>query len=547
MRQIRYLPLLALFAFGAALATGTPEPQPKQTIDEAQAIELAAAALADAPGLEFDTNFSNTGMRSIEPDSPAGWSSIEGGIRVFPWTGTTTIGNPPITIPVDLGYYVAVRQKNAANALERVMVTRLKVDGSGDPGFGTSGWLQADYSSTSIADVAMGRYDELYILHAGEKRVGCYRLEPGAGTFCHDPISGGKLSYPLTAPRTAATPTRLLYDSRYGLFVAAKIANADRGTELAITLMTPAGESGWSGGYPVTTFGANGHVIGLPPWAGATGVTASINDMALTPVNASGGQRLYVGGQALLSGTDSDGFILGLNPTSGATISGWNWKDLWYESDNAGYRADAVTALAVLGNGSGYSGKLVYAGWSQTDNAETNPMFMGRRNNDGTVDASFCAGNANLSGSGVCLVDPPRSLLSIPVYMPSAIPVAIVERPNRDLAVAQRFQQNGLPLIGQPDKHVHTRVQQFGQDGNRMYTQLKIDYAALDSDTTTWWSRPYDMGVGGVLGGHKLVLIGTRMYTGTDYDATVSVLKGAIEDHVCLFSDGMESVSPACW
>ena len=90
-------------------------------------------------------------------------------------------------------------------------------------------------------------------------------------------------------------------------------------------------------------------------------------------------------------------------------------------------------------------------------------------------------------------------------------------------------------------------MQQFGQDGNRLYTQLKVDYSASDPDTTTWWSRPFDMVAGGVLGGHKLVLIGTRMYTGTDFDATVTVLKGAIEDHVCLFSDGMESARPPCW
>ncbi len=544
MRQICYLPLIALFAFGAALAADAPDSQHKQQIDEEQAIEMVAAALAAAPGLEFDTGFSVTGMRSTEPPVNTGWSDVEDGIRVFPWMGSATIGNPPIPIPVHLGYYVAVRQKNAANTLEKVMVTRLKVNGALDLDFGTNGWLQAENASSSIADVAMGRYGELYILHAGEKRVGCYRLE--AGTTCHSPTSGGKLSYPLTAPRTAATPTRLLYDSRYGLYVAAKITNANRGTELAVTLMQPAGATGSSGGTPVTTFGTNGHVIGLPSWAAATGVTAAINAMALTPANATGGQRLYVGGQALLSGTDSDGFILGLDPQTGATSTGWNWAGVFYEDDNTGYKTDTVTALTVLRNGSGYSGKLVWAGWSQTDDAQTNPMIMGRRNSDSSIDASFCAGNANLSGSGVCLVDPPRSLLSIPVYMPSAIPVAIVERPNRDLAVAQRFQQNGLPLIGQPDKHVHTLVQQFGQDGNRLYTQLKVDYSASDPDTTTWWSRPFDMVASGVFG-DRLALIGTRKWNGTDFDPTVTALKGATEEHVCLFSDGMESARPACW
>ncbi len=543
MRQICYLPLIALFAFGAALAADAPDSQHKQQIDEEQAIEMVAAALAAAPGLEFDTGFSVTGMRSTEPPVNTGWSDVEDGIRVFPWMGSATIGNPPIPIPVHLGYYVAVRQKNAANTLEKVMVTRLKVNGALDLDFGTNGWLQAENASSSIADVAMGRYGELYILHAGEKRVGCYRLE--AGTTCHSPTSGGKLSYPLTAPRTAATPTRLLYDSRYGLYVAAKITNADRGTELAVTLMQPAGATGSSGGTPVTTFGTNGHVIGLPSWAAATGVTAAINAMALTPANATGGQRLYVGGQILRGGTDSDGFILGLDPQTGATSTGWNWAAVFYEDDNTGYKTDTVTALTVLRNGSGYSGKLVWAGWSQTDDAQTNPMIMGRRNSDSSIDESFCAGNANVTGGAVCLVDPPWSSL-FSSYKPSSIPVAIVERSNRDLAVAQRFQQNGLPLFGEPDRHVHTLVQQFGQDGNRLYTQLKVDYSASDPDTTTWWSRPFDMVASGVFG-DRLALIGTRKWNGTDFDPTVTALKGATEEHVCLFSDGMESARPACW
>ena len=67
------LALIALFAFGAALAADAPDSQHKQQIDEEQAIEMVAAALAAAPGLEFDTGFSVTGMRSIEPPVNTGW------------------------------------------------------------------------------------------------------------------------------------------------------------------------------------------------------------------------------------------------------------------------------------------------------------------------------------------------------------------------------------------------------------------------------------------------------------------------------------------
>ncbi len=548
IKPIRYLPLMALFALGTALAAGAPDSQHKQKIDEDQAVELVAKAMLAAPGLEFDTSFNGTGMKSVEPLSGSGWSNIEGGIRAFPWTGSVMIGSPPVLFPVDLGYYVVTRQKNDAQSLERVMVTRLNPDGTMDTSFGTNGWMQADYSSTSIADVALGQYDELYILHAGEKRVGCYRLEStGSANFCHNPVTGGKLSYPLTGTRTAATPTRLLYDKRYGLFVAAKITNSDRGTELAITLMEPAGATGTSGGHPVSSFGSSGHVIGLPSWAPATGVTAAINAMTLTPASATGGQRLYVGGQVSRSGPDSDGFLLGLNPTTGATIGGWNWLTIYYEGDNAGNKADAVTALTVLRNGTGHGGKLVYAGWSETDSAQTQPMIMGRFANDGVWDTSFCAGNANYSVRA-CVVDPPWSG-GAPIYAsykPSSIPVAIVERPNRDLAVAQRFQQNGGSLISSPDPHVHTLVQQFSPDGTRLYSTLSVDYPGSSTNSVDWWSRPFDMVKAGVVS-DGLLLIGTRNWSSTDFDPTVTVLKGGTDAHVCLFKDGMENTSPACW
>lgn len=544
MKPIRYLSLLALFAFGSALAAGASDSKHKQKIDEDQAVELAAKALLAAPGLEFDTSFNGTGMKSVEPLSGSGWSNIEGGIRAFPWTGSITIGSPPVTLPVDLGYYVATRQKNDAQSLERVMVTRLNLDGTIDTSFGTSGWMQADYSSTSIADVALGQYDELYILHAGEKRVGCYRLESsGTGSFCHNPINSGKLSYPLSGARTAATPVRLLYDKRYGLYVAAKITNSTRGTELAITLMEPAGPTGTSGGSPVTSFGSSGHMIGLPSWAPPSGVTASINAMTLTPASATGGQRLYVGGQVSRTTPDSDGFILGLNPTTGVTISGWDWKAIFHETDNTGYKGDAVSALTVLRNGSSYGGKLVYAGWSETDNAQAQPMIIGRFTSDGVWDTSFCAGNANYSSSS-CVVDPPRVGFGF-IHTPSSIPVAIVERPNRDLAVAQRFQQNG-GLFGNTDHHVRTLVQQFSEDGNRLYSERSVDYPGSSTSSANWWSRPFDMVKAGAVS-NGLVLIGTRQWNSTDFDPTVTVLKGGDEAHVCLFSDGLENTRPACW
>lgn len=538
MKPIRYLSLLALFAFGPALAAGVPNSQHKQKIDEDQAVELAAKALLAAPGLEFDTSFNSTGMKAFEPASPSGWSSIEDGVRVFPWTGSVTLPNPPIAIPVDLGYYVAVRQKNTSETQERLLMTRLNLNGSIDTSFGAGGWWLISTDTLVIRDVAMDDEGRVYVLRSepGFVVVNCFSTTL---SDCFD------TKYPGSPPgaHSQSLATRLIWNKEYGLYVFGSSLKLGRGTMPWVGRMADAKtRDGALKGNLVTSFGDSGWVFGAPGWSASTGLNAAINAVAIRSTGGLSTQRLYIGGQANRLSGDIDGFIHALNPKTGQAITGWDWKSIFYEGDNTGNKNDAVTALTIL-SGGGSAPKLVYAGWSETDNTQAQPMIMGRFTSDGVWDTSFCAGNVNYSARA-CVVDPPWSVLGF-FHTPSSVPVAIVERPNGDLAVAQRFQQNG-GFVTNTDHHVRTLVQQFSQDGNRLYSALSVDYPGSSTNSANWWSRPFDMVKAGVVS-NGLVLIGTRNWSSTDFDPTVTVLKGGEDPHVCLFSDGLENLSPACW
>lgn len=540
MKPIRYLSLLALFAFGPALAAGVPNSQHKQKIDEDQAVELAAKALLAAPGLEFDTSFNSTGMKAFEPASPSGWSSIEGGVRVFPWTGSVTLPNPPIAIPVDLGYYVAVRQKNTSETQERLLMTRLNLDGSVDTSFANNGWW-AYWSAPRIADVAMDDDGRLFALAQGSNSVHCWIASTGSS--CFEGSEGSLTNAPQYGQYSNLAVSNLVWNKEYGLYIVGTTVHATRGTMPWVARMADAQtRDGALKGKMVTSFGDSGYVVGAPGWSASTGLNAAINAVAIRSTGGLSTQRLYIGGQANRLSGDIDGFIHALNPKTGQAITGWDWKSIFYEGDNTGNKNDAVTALTIL-SGGGSAPKLVYAGWSETDNTQAQPMIMGRFTSDGVWDTSFCAGNVNYSARA-CVVDPPWSVLGF-FHTPSSVPVAIVERPNGDLAVAQRFQQNG-GFVTNTDHHVRTLVQQFSQDGNRLYSALSVDYPGSSTNSANWWSRPFDMVKAGVVS-NGLVLIGTRNWSSTDFDPTVTVLKGGEDPHVCLFSDGLENLSPACW
>ncbi|HET8898162.1 MAG TPA: delta-60 repeat domain-containing protein, partial [Rhodanobacteraceae bacterium] len=438
--------------------------------------------------------------------------------------------NPPVSVPMHAGYYVVGKQKNAAGDGYRAWIARVNLAGALDTTFGTDGWIFGNTQDAIVdAQIVGGKAYVLGNIFAGTAaqpivRVACYDLTTPTGSNCFAGF-GGTLAFDTssTGPRTAAYGQKLAYDSRFGLFVAARIMNTNRGQEVGIARISA------DTGALITDFGGTGYNIGLPSWAGEPNAVVSVNALAVTPEGYPGGTRLYVGGQISRSTTDHDGFVLGLGPSTGATQSGWNWnvQEVWYEEDDPTFRKDAVTALTIQRNG-----QIVLAGWSETGDPDVSPMFLKRLNSDGSRDTSLCFGNPNRNVNGTCLVDPPYGS-TFGTYKPKSVPVAVLERrQNRDLVVVQRFENHGFFLGTSDDGHVRTLVQQFSASGNRLHASRSIDFPGYPSAN---WSRPFAAWMGGTglwnasensgYGEEVLAIVGTRLYDGVDYDAAVLHLK----------------------
>jgi hypothetical protein len=216
-------------------------------------------------------------------------------------------------------------------------------------------------------------------------------------------------------------------------------------------------------------------------------------------------RRLYIAGTVKLTAADYDGFVLGLDPLTGFSTTGWLWPQVYFESDNLDFKKDAVTALTVL-----RTGRVVMAGWSETDVAGERVAFIRRVNNDNSVDSSFCTSGS----SGKCRI-PVRPLVGV---VNDELPVALAERyQNRDLVVAMKTRTRS------GDYHPAQAVMQFSSNGNVLHALQTLDFAADPGDAQ--WSRPFDMGRQyrirhrpGERGGH-----GRRhAYLPTDYDGTLS-------------------------
>lgn len=512
------LATLAALAIGNAHAT-THDDFGKEAIDDTQPLEIdfQPNGTPVPSDLTLDLAFNGSGLRALWPPAD-GWSATDDGVRTFPWV-EWVIPLPPLApFTVHRGYYVVGKQKNTAGDKWRATIARVRLDGTLDTNFGNNGWIV----KLELADIVDAQIvgNKAYILTntlSGTvpplTRVACIDLSTPTGVDCF-PFLAGVQSWGITntTVRTAAYGQRLAYDSRYGLFVAARIMSSNRGQELGIAKISAAN------GSLDTSFRDGGYNIGLPIWAHQTQAEVTVNALAVTPAGYPGGTRLYVAGQMRATAADHDGFILGMAPSTGTTATNWSWNRYYYEGDNAGNKKDAVTALTVLRNG-----RIVFAGWSETDTASTQPMIMGRIHANGTYDAGFCANNPHRGGRA-CLVDPPWQSGPLLSYKPHSMPVAIAERrQSRDLVVAQRFQDNGNYPISPDDGRVRTLLQQFSGTGNTLHAARTISYA--NGGSARPWSRPFDMYLGPAAANPEvLVVAGTRHWSGTDYDMTITHL-----------------------
>src|SRR5690606_13745789 len=173
-----------------------------------------------------------------------------------------------------------------------------------------------------------------------------------------------------------------------------------------------------------------------------------------------------------------DGFVLGLDPLTGFSTAGWLWPQVYFEGDNLDFKKDAVTALTVL-----RTGRVVVAGWSETDVAGERVAFIERHLNDGMRDTSFCTP----ASPEKCRI-PVRPLIGV---VNDELPVALAERyQNRDLVVAMKTRTRS------GDYHPAQAVMQISSNGNVLHALQTLDFAGQPGDAQ--WSRPFGMWVGNI-------------------------------------------------
>lgn len=116
----------------------------------------------------------------------------------------------------------------------------------------------------------------------------------------------------------------------------------------------------------------------------AAGAGVRVNDMALSAPDTQGGERLYVAGVYKRNDTDTDGFLLALDPDTGAYVNsfaGGEPLSIGNYTGPSGNPYDAVTAIAVQPDG-----KVVMAGQSLDANAHPQ-LLLARMNLQGEFDA----------------------------------------------------------------------------------------------------------------------------------------------------------------
>ncbi len=495
---------------------------------------LLLPTLADAAGgIELDPGFGGNmgrGMRFIDPPGGgSGFNDIEDGYRVFVWTEATPPPPPPlppVTLRIPQGYYIVGTQFHS-DGEQRAWIARYRFDGTLDSSFGTSGYLFRD--KVAKIDDAWVDGDRAYLLSdvrgssglPDMTRVDCVDLVTQSSLSCF-PGFGGVLAWgtSTTGPRTGAYGQRLAKEGSY-LYVAARTRHDTLGEEVAVAKITA------DTGSLVAGFGTGGYAYTRPTWA-LTGSNAGIavNDLLLGTLD---GPRLILAGHAKVNYTpwDTDGYIIGLSANTGVLIPEWS-RRIYFESDNPGeYKNDSVTAVARL-----RGGKLAYAGWSASDDAQYRPMIMGRFNADGSYDTTFCPG----------MVPPGVNQYACNVeagvdefYWPDSQPVALAQRRDNDnLIVALRSMNSGS---AGPD-HVVTRVMQYSPNGDQLLVDRMIDYPGASLEAH--WSRPFGMLLNASLNAARetIAVVGTRRYNSTDFDGTLTHL--LLVDGPEIFSDGFE-------
>lgn len=400
--------------------------------------------------------------------------------------------------------YVLVKHRRADGYFD-ALVAKLDSAGARVGSFGTNGFKQMAVGFDSMGAAAFGPgglgVGSKRVYFAGSKLTGSV-LDTDMVVLCFDlgTADGTCSGWPAGSYRTVAFDLGglktdignvIAYDPDGYVFVGGKVATPD-GIAMGIAKLDA------TNGNLVTTFGSNGNGRAWYALNGA-GYDPEVTASAFAPAGTPGGKRLYVGGSYRPGTTaaDRDGFVLSVDPATASYLK----RDVYYESDNADRKKDEVTALAVL-----KTGKVVLAGWSETDDANYPTMLLGQlKAGSISYDTGFC-------GGGLCS----HAQTSIVAWLGtrSVRPRAIAAREmNGDLVVALDGRQRTFSdVTWRPVQ----KLELWSRSGATIRTSMTNEYSANTDADRGAGSRALSVSDSDVL------LAGIRRWNSSDDDITVS-------------------------
>lgn len=383
-----------------------------------------------------------------------------------------------------------------------------KVDSAGNlvSSFANAGRLLLPTEMATLRDVAFDpATDRLYFVGAQavfllpDLQFSVFCLEVESGTACPNfGNPGNPPGYQFVVfdqgRSNADVATRVLFDPAGFLYVAG-YSDATDGYKVAVAKL----ES--TRGRLVSDFGSGGQANYV---VGSRTTQRDVNVFAMALSDRTEGKQVYIGGDFLTSGTDYDGYVMRLDPTTGAASEP---RLMYFESDDGGTSLnDAVTAIAVLANGD-----IAAAGPSATATPNRPAIMLARVHGDAdlTFDDGFC-------GEGLCVQD-----FSVGVFgWRDTFPTAIGERPdNRDLVIAMQAGTWTLDIITGINRLSQKQVvQQYSASGITLHAQQEFLFPASDGDAAPQFTN------GMTVSQDSVELTGSTVWSSAidDVDATLS-------------------------
>lgn len=498
-----------LFATGllCTLFAGLAQGADEKSADSPTSV-LADTAPSD---LALDTTFGpgSQGWNSYDIFGSAAMNSDDQVMRVFPVD--EVVGSPPQfqTFYYLLGKHLNVPSDGSAWTRDAFI---LKVDQFGNraSNFGVGGVVRIPLGNRweDVLDATMepGQtgMPPSRIYFSGKVRW------PGSdlnmGVTCFDLDNGGACSnfgifgtafFPFDLGGTNDdAATRIEYDPA-GFLFASGYADAPLGKQIAIVKMradtgAASGDFGVSGklNYDLGNGGSRDN---------------NVYTSMLTSATSPGGKRLVLGGNYKTAVGDYDAYVLSLSPTGSSQP---RLGRIAYELDNSGAKSDAVTALGLT-----HRGKILYAGWSETDSATYDAVIWGALDNVAmTYDPNTCRGSSCVEAPGTPLTNGDKD----------SWPYAIIERSgNYDLVIAMEAKTRFAIVLPPPPYTSKQIVRQYGAGGAWHATQ-QLEFPAHSGQTPGAYMRS------AVLDGNRILVAGMRYWNISngigDYDLTLARL-----------------------